>query len=93
LLNRGARLTELLKQGQYRPYPVEHQVAIIFAGVNGFLDKLDVKKVGLFESKLIPHIQQNHPEVFEFIRKEGAISDDLNKKMKDILGKFVSSFV
>lgn len=93
LLNRGARLTELLKQSQYKPYPVENQVVIIFAGVNGFLDKLDVKKVGLFESKLIPFIQQNHQDVFESIRKEGSISDELNKKLKDILGKFVASFV
>lgn len=92
LLNRGARLTELLKQAQYRPLPVEQQVVVIFSGVNGFLDKLDVKKVTAFEASLIPYISENHPEILETIRKEGAISDDLNKKLKVVLTKFVASF-
>ena len=92
LLNRGARLTELLKQAQYRPLPVEQQVVIIFSGVNGFLDKLDSKKVTAFEARLTPFISENHPEVYDQIRKEGAISDDLTKKLKEILSKFVASF-
>jgi F-type H+-transporting ATPase subunit alpha len=92
LLNRGARLTELLKQAQYRPLPVEHQVVILFSGVHGFLDKLDVKKVTAFEAQLVPFITENHPDVFEQIRTEGAISDALNKQLKDILSKFVASF-
>jgi F-type H+-transporting ATPase subunit alpha len=92
ILNRGARLTELLKQAQYSPIPVEQQVVIIFAGVNGFLDKLDVKKVTTFEAKLIPYIQNNFPEILDTIRTEGQISDDLNKKMKDALSKFLTTF-
>lgn len=92
ILNRGARLTELLKQAQYTPYPVEQQVVIIFAGVNGFLDKLDVKKVTSFEAKLIPYIQTNHPEILEAIRKEGEISSDLDKKIKEALQKFLTTF-
>ncbi|PJF17462.1 ATP synthase subunit alpha [Paramicrosporidium saccamoebae] len=92
ILNRGARLTELLKQAQYTPYPVEQQVIIIFAGVNGFLDKLDVKKVTTFEAKLIPYIQNNHADILEAIRKEGQISDELNKKIKDALTKFLTTF-
>ena len=92
LLNRGARLTELLKQSQYKPLPVEQQVVIIFSGVNGFLDKLDVKKVTQFEAKLIPYIQSNHPDIFETIRKESSISEATNKKLKEVLGNFVSTF-
>lgn len=92
LLNRGARLTELLKQAQYSPLPVEQQVVIIFAGVNGFLDKLDVRKVTQFEAKLIPYIQNNHPEIFEEIRKAGQISDSLNAKLKEAIGKFLTVF-
>jgi F-type H+-transporting ATPase subunit alpha len=92
LLNRGARLTELLKQGQYSPLPVEQQVVIIFAGVNGFLDKLEVKKVTEFEAKLIPYIQNNNQEILDEIRTEGQISDDLNKKIKEVIAKFLTTF-
>lgn len=92
LLNRGARLTELLKQGQYSPLPVEQQVVIIFAGVNGFLDKLEVKKVTEFEAKLIPYIQNNNQEILDEIRTEGQISDDLNKRIKEVIGKFLTTF-
>lgn len=92
LLNRGARLTELLKQSQYSPLPVEQQVVIIFAGVNGFLDRLDVKKVTQFEAKLIPFIQNTHPDIIEAIRKEGQISEELNKKLKEAISSFLTSF-
>lgn len=92
LLNRGARLTELLKQLQYSPIPVEEQVIVIFAGVNGFLDKLDVKKVTDFEAKLRPYIRNNNPEILEEIRTKGEISDTLNKAIKEALGKFLTTF-
>lgn len=92
ILNRGARLTELLKQTQYTPIPVENQVIIIFAGINGFLDKIDVKKVTKFERMLIPFIEENHPHLLEEIRKEEKISDDLKDKIKGALGEFVKSF-
>lgn len=92
ILNRGARLTELLKQTQYTPIPVENQVIIIFAGINGFLDKIDVKKITKFESMLIPFIQENHPHLLEQIRKEEQISDELKEDIKKALGEFVKSF-
>lgn len=92
LLNRGARLTELLKQLQYSPIPVEEQVIVIFAGVNGFLDKLDVKRVTEFEAKLLPYIRNNNPEILEEIRTKGEISDELNKTIKDAVGKFLTTF-
>ena len=93
LLNRGARLTELLKQPQYRPIPVEQQVVIIFCGVNGFLDKLDSKRVTAYEAKLIPHLLGTHPDIFESIRKEGALSEATSKKLKGVLTTFGASFV
>lgn len=92
LLNRGARLTELLKQAQYSPMPVEEQVIVIFAGVNGHLDKLDVKRVTEFEKKLIPFVRTHHPDVLERIRKEGEIKDDLNSKMKAAIAEFLTTF-
>ena len=92
LLNRGARLTELLKQTQYSPLPVEQQVVIIFAGVNGFLDKLDVKKVTTFEAKLIPFIQSNYPQILDRIRAEGELKEDLVTLMKQAIGEFLTSF-
>src|SRR5271155_5297888 len=65
LLNRGARLTELLKQPQYKPLPVEHQVAIIFAGVNGYLDKVDVKRIVEFEGAFLPYMTANHSDLLK----------------------------
>lgn len=84
LLNRGARLTELLKQPQYQPMSVEHQVIVIYSGVNGFLDKVDVKRVGEFEKGLIPYVQSNHPDVLEEIRTKLAISPELDGKIKQV---------
>ncbi len=92
LLNRGARLTELLKQAQYKPYPVEEQVVIIFAGVNGFLDKLEVKKVSSFEAKLIPFFRNNHSDILETLRKDGEIKEETSKSLKAALSKFLTSF-
>lgn len=92
LLNRGARLTELLKQAQYKPYPVEEQVVIIFSGVNGFLDKLEVKKVPAFEAKLIPYFRNNHNDILETLRKDGEIKEETSKALKAALSKFLTSF-
>ncbi|KAI3654457.1 hypothetical protein MP228_001176 [Amoeboaphelidium protococcarum] len=92
-LNRGARLTELLKQKQYSPLPVEEQVVIIYAGVNGFLDKLPVNKVGEFEKAIIPFVKSQYPELIDGIKKDGKISDDMNKKLKDtIMPNFLKTF-
>ncbi len=86
-------MTELLKQHQYSPLPVEEQVVIIYAGVNGFLDKLPVNKIGEFEDAIIPYVKQNHPELLDSIKKESKISDDLNKKLKEvIMPGFLKSF-
>ena len=92
-LNRGARLTELLKQTQYTPLPVEEQVVIIYAGVNGFLDKLPVNKIGEFEKAIIPYVKTQHPDVLESIKTERKISDSLNQKLKEtVFPSFLKQF-
>lgn len=93
LLNRGARLTELLKQPQYRPLPVEQQVAIIFAGVNGFLDKVEVRRVVEFENAFLPFLTSEHKDVLETIRNEGRISEANDARLRSIIGDFVKTFV
>ncbi|KAJ3193490.1 Alpha subunit of the F1 sector of mitochondrial F1F0 ATP synthase [Irineochytrium annulatum] len=93
LLNRGARLTELLKQPQYKPISVEHMVVIIYSGVNGYLDKIPVNKVVAFEAALVPYVQANAPEIFESIKKENSISPETDKKIKQVLGDFTKTFV
>ncbi|KAF9989374.1 Alpha subunit of the F1 sector of mitochondrial F1F0 ATP synthase, partial [Mortierella antarctica] len=92
LLNRGARLTELLKQPQYKPLPVEHQVAIVFAGVNGFLDKIPVNRVGEYERSFIPHLVSNHKALLDEIRVSGDLSTESFAKLKDVTTEFTKNF-
>ena len=92
LLNRGARLTELLKQAQYSPMPVEEQVVSIFAGVRGYLDKLPVNSVGRFEQSLLSEMRAKHGAVLNAIRTEQAISPDTETKLKAILDDLSKTF-
>ncbi len=92
LLNRGARLTELLKQGQYKPMPFEEQVVSIFAGVNGFLDTVPAKQVTRFESSLLAHVRADHADVLTDIRDKKDLSADTTAKLKDLVGGFVKTF-
>ncbi|RWD45571.1 F0F1 ATP synthase subunit alpha [Mesorhizobium sp.] len=92
LLNRGARLTELLKQPQFSPLRVEEQVAVIFAGVNGYLDKLAIDEVSKFEHGLLSHMRSAGKEVLDGIRKEKALSDDLRAKLKAEIDTFAKTF-
>tara|TARA_R110002096_G_scaffold257381_1_gene450981 strand:- start:333869 stop:335398 length:1530 start_codon:yes stop_codon:yes gene_type:complete len=93
LLNRGARLTELLKQAQYSPMSVAEQVVSIFSGVNGYLDKIAVGDVTRFEESLISEMHANHSDVMDAITNEGKVSDDTTAKLKDIIGAFAGNFV
>ncbi|WP_417318823.1 F0F1 ATP synthase subunit alpha [Emcibacter sp.] len=93
LLNRGARLTELLKQAQYSPLAVEEQVVSIFAGVNGYLDKIEVSAVGRFEETLLAEMHSKHKGVLDTIRTEAKLSDETTDKLKSILDAFAKSFV
>ncbi|WP_426128075.1 F0F1 ATP synthase subunit alpha [Pararhizobium sp. PWRC1-1] len=92
LLNRGARLTELLKQPQFSPLKTEEQVAVIFAGVNGYLDKISVNKVGAFEQGLLSYMRSEGKDILEAIRKDKAISDDVKGKLKSAIDTFAKSF-
>ncbi|MGE0669042.1 MAG: F0F1 ATP synthase subunit alpha [Sphingomonadales bacterium] len=92
LLNRGARLTELLKQGQYQPMPVEEQVAVIFAGVNGYLDKIAVADVGRFEKGFLAEMRGVHADTLAAIREKREITDDIRAKLREALDQYSKTF-
>ena len=92
LLSRGERLTELLKQPQYSPMDVEEQVAVIFAGVKGYLDQIPTQKIGEFEQSLIQKLNAKGSNILESIRKDKSISDDTEKALKDTLNELVKNF-
>ncbi len=92
LLNRGARLTELLKQPQFSPLKTEEQVTVIFAGVNGYLDPLEVSDVGRFESELLRHMRDKHGDLLETIRKEKEVSEKTAETLKSVLDTFAKAF-
>jgi F-type H+-transporting ATPase subunit alpha len=93
LLTRGAHLTEMLKQPQYQPMAVEDEVLAIFAGVNGFLDKLPLNKVREFELKALREIKANYPEYPAEIVREGKISDELKGKLTEFYRNFSEEFI
>jgi len=92
LLNRGVRLTELLKQGQYVPMAIEEQVAVIYCGVRGHLDKLDPAKITRFEKEFMATIKTSHQDVLSAIATEGQVSPDTDAKLKTIVTDFMASF-
>ncbi len=92
LLARCARLTELLKQAQFAPMPIEEQVAAIYAGVNGYLDGLEVGQVTRYEQGLLSELRANHAELLATIRNEGAISDETEGKIKGALDNYTKTF-
>jgi F-type H+-transporting ATPase subunit alpha len=92
LLARGARLTELLKQPQYSPMPMEEQVVAIFAGVRGFLDSIDIADINRFEAQLLDNVRDKHADILAAIRTEGALSQETEAKLKDVLEAFSKSF-
>ena len=92
LLARGERLTELLKQPQYSPLPVEEQVVVIFAGVRGYLDKIAVKDVTRFEQALLGEIRSKHGDILDTIRNEQALSEETEKKLSTAAEAVVKTF-
>ena len=92
LLSRGERLTELLKQPQYSPLPVEEQVVAIFAGVNGYLDGLETRDINKFELGLMSELRGNHSQTLQTIREEQAVSEDTETKLKEILEGYLKNF-
>ncbi len=93
LLARGARLTELLKQDQYAPLPVEEQVVIVFAGVRGFLDPIPLDKVTSFEQKLRDEMKASGQDILDTIRTEKEISEATEEKLKAFMENFSKTFV
>merc|ERR1712056_107477 len=92
LLNRGQRLTELLKQGQYVPMDITEQVATIYAGVRGHLDKLEPSKITAFEAAFIEHVKGSHQGLLDQIRKDGTLSADSDAKLNEIVKAFIASW-
>jgi len=93
LLNRGARLTELLKQPQFSPLKMEEQVCVIYAGVNGYLDPMDVARVRPFESGLLALLRNKHADLLDSIRKSGDLSDADATKLKGLVDGYAKTFV
>ncbi|MGH2575032.1 MAG: F0F1 ATP synthase subunit alpha [Ignavibacteria bacterium] len=91
-LRRGSRLVEILKQGQYVPYPVEKQVAIIFAGTNGYLDEIPADEIPRFEKEFLEVMELKHKDVLDEIVKTKDLKDELSSKLKNILQSFTDNF-
>jgi len=92
-LDRGVRLVELLKQPQYQPMSLGQEIVVLFAGTRGFIDKIDVEKVQIYEKQLLSFVESKHPDILKEIEDKKIISPELEKKMKDALTAFDAVFV
>jgi F-type H+-transporting ATPase subunit alpha len=91
LLNRGAQLTELLKQKQYVPMPAEEQVIVVYCGVRGYLDKMVTSEISKFEALFLDYVKSKYRHILDTIRKEGAISPKTEAELKAIIDEFLPS--
>ncbi len=91
-LNRGERLTELLKQKQYQPMAVNEMVPLIYAGVNGHLDNVPVAKILQWEADFLSHLRNNESDLLSSIDKEGQVTKEIDAKLKDVVISFTKSF-
>jgi len=91
-LNRGSRLTEMLKQDVNVPLAMEEQVVIIFAGVRGYLDKIDVTSISAFEAAWLGFLKGSHQDLLDAIRTEGELSSANEAKLADLCENMVSNF-
>jgi F-type H+-transporting ATPase subunit alpha len=91
-IDRGARLTQVLKQGQFSPLALEKQVAIIWAAINGYLDDIPVEKITKFEKEYLTYLEDLHSQVLEKIKKEKKISEGANNKLKKATEEFKAGF-
>ena len=91
LLNRGSKLTELLKQKQYSPMTVEEQVISIFCGVRGFLDDIELKNISEFEQKVIEKCKNENSDIIESIRNTGKLDDENEKKLSEVISSLKSN--
>jgi F-type H+/Na+-transporting ATPase subunit alpha len=91
-LDRGNRMVELLKQGQYEPMPIDRQVVSIWAGTSGYLDDVQVGDVRRFEAEFLEHVEANHPGILEHIREKGDLPDDVEQQLTDAVKQFRRRF-
>ncbi len=91
-LDRGGRLVEILKQGQYVPMAVEKQVAIIYVGTQGLLDTVDIAYVRQFEVEFLEMLEQKHSDILSSIAETGKLESDMASKLKDVAQKYVVAF-
>lgn len=92
-LARGARTVEILKQPQYQPMPVENQITVIYAVTNGYLDDVEVERVGRWERGFHEHMKTHHREVLDAIREEGQLSDELAEKLVEAIEAYNETFI
>ena len=92
LLARGARLTELLKQGERQPMTVEEQTCVIFAGVNGYLDGVPVGKIGRYEAELKEELKDKGQDIMRSIRETGDLKEDVEKQLRELINSFTNAF-
>jgi len=92
-LTRGEKLVEILKQKQYAPVPMPEQVAVLFAGVNGYVDKIPTKALVRWQPEYLQFLKNSHPDILNEIRDKKAISDDLNARMRKAVEEFNGMFV
>lgn len=90
LLNRGARLTEILKQGQFQPMSMEHQVVVLYAATKGYLDKINVSDIAQFEKSILTQIS---PDILKAISEQKVINEQLDSQLKSFFDKFTESFI
>ena len=88
LLNRGSKLTELLKQDQYSPMNVAQQVIAVFSGVKGFLDDVDLPKIKDLEKKIYEEVKSSNPEIIDNINNTGKLDEEIEKKLISLIEKF-----
>ena len=88
LLNRGAKLTELLKQDQYSPMTVAEQVITVFAGVKGYLDNIELGKIKKFEKDIIEKIKSDKPEIIDSIQSTGKLDENTEKHLAQIIDDY-----
>jgi F0F1-type ATP synthase alpha subunit len=90
LLNRGARLTEVLKQGQFQPMPIEKQIVVLYAATRGYLDKMSISDISRFEQAVLREIS---PAILDTIREKRVLGDDLNNQLKTFFDGFTDKFL
>jgi F-type H+-transporting ATPase subunit alpha len=91
-LNRGERMVELLKQGQFQPMPMEEQVIVIFAGTNGYVDDYPVAALGRYEKELLSFMKARKQDVLDEVRTSGKLEGDIEKRVREALAEFAKQF-